>query len=450
MTEREMREAFGELASGVRAAPDPYTRLMARSRRTTRMRAAGLTTGFAAAVAAAIFGTVGLQGMAGPNPTDGSSSMYMDNSEPINQWTRGLIDAPTRGELAADQAFINDLTNRLRTRFAPSGQLKVLFAEDVGESRIIVAARFTATHQIGISIAGHRGAGAEDLSRAATEHFQVGDVMIGALRPFSLFSGGRLSADGSRIISTSVGLAVPGCAVETAAWSEKPPVWTPAPKGDHVTSADAPGERAARVTCDGVLRYQGYLGESGSRLVRNVTDAQQKAAGGRRGRGSFPDMISRHILGSDHCDGPIEQAELIFGGTVPGVDGPPVHVGVCPGVKGGWVVAGLYEDGHGGEFVTDADMGQLSSIIVMLPPDLHGSEVYLVLAAREAVRLEVRDANGVLLETPTLGAGVGSITIPKGQTRSLKAFDAAGNEVGAGTGPTPQRADNGIEPIDNW
>jgi hypothetical protein len=107
------------------------------------------------------------------------------------------------------------------------------------------------------------------------------------------------------------------------------------------------------------------------------------------------------------------------------------------------------ENGFG--FWTNADLS-LETSIVEIPPSIWPGDVHLVLAPRNAVRLEVSDLDGHVLETPSMGSGVAAIHLAFGQKVKLRAFDAGGNEVGAGVVPMPVRPPviTEIEQIENW
>src|SRR5215218_10676599 len=108
MSELELRNAFRELAGGVKPAPEPYARLMARSR---RRRLSRWVTGFTAAVAAAVLAPVALNAANDLSPDLGP----IDNSVLlITPWTRQLIDAPPRGALAKDANLLHELEKALR------------------------------------------------------------------------------------------------------------------------------------------------------------------------------------------------------------------------------------------------------------------------------------------------------------------------------------------------
>jgi hypothetical protein len=77
----------------------------------------------------------------------------------------------------------------------------------------------------------------------------------------------------------------------------------------------------------------------------------------------------------------------------------------------------------------------------------------MVLAPRNATRLEVSDLDGHVLDNVSMGAGVASIHLADGKTVKLRALDAGGNEVGMGVAPMPTHAPSGAagpEEIDNW
>lgn len=159
MSEDELRRAFGQITAEIRPVPDPYPRLMKRNDRQRRGRVAGWT---AAAVAALIMGPVGLQQLAvhGPSGRPTSPADWRHWSRPITEWVQRLIDSPTRGALAVDQRFLDSLVAQVDTdqhAREHGARVKVLFAEDVGDTRLAIAALYTDAEQVGIFMSGPKG-----------------------------------------------------------------------------------------------------------------------------------------------------------------------------------------------------------------------------------------------------------------------------------------------------
>src|SRR5687768_10318816 len=130
MSELELREAFRELAGGVKPQPDPYARLMSRAR---RRRFSRWFTGFAAAVAALVIAAVALNAANEPSPDLGpiDQSVLL-----VTPWTRKLIDGHVRGALAGDAKLVDEAGKAARTlKTGPMSEypIKVLFIEDVGD-----------------------------------------------------------------------------------------------------------------------------------------------------------------------------------------------------------------------------------------------------------------------------------------------------------------------------
>src|SRR5690606_1746742 len=125
--------------------PDPYGRLV-RRRRWGRFRL-GVLTGVAATAVAS--GVVAVAPVGSPEPTP----IPTHNFQGELRWEASIIDAPTRGSLATDEAFTADLANRIEQRSRdgdhpmfedtngrPMGEVeaRVIFAEDIDDTRLVV------------------------------------------------------------------------------------------------------------------------------------------------------------------------------------------------------------------------------------------------------------------------------------------------------------------------
>jgi len=128
-----------DLTKQLKAMPDPHSRVVARYRRSQRRR---LTAGSVSLVifAAAATGTV----TALRRFEEGPAAQTPHGWEAVLQWAQRLADSPTRGSLAADKAFLDDLTQLVAARQRSGAypikdsvtQTKVIFAGDIGPHRV--------------------------------------------------------------------------------------------------------------------------------------------------------------------------------------------------------------------------------------------------------------------------------------------------------------------------
>ncbi len=451
MSENGLRQAFEEITAGIRPAPGAYPRLMRRHHVLRRRRAVGWTGAVTVLVVAAMLGPVGLQHLSRQLPSDTASSSGLGEfSGPITPWILRLIDSPTRGSLANDSRFIAGLTDVVaaRQRTAEHGaRVKVLFAGDVGPARLAIAAVYTSSEQFGVFMTGSSGVSADDLypPRVDSDDDPRIPAAIAALKPFAGVSLSRVDQAPS-----SVWLAPQRCLVSMADRGAHPQ-WV-VPQQGYLAYSGSTSSKVAQVVCDGVVRYQGFPpGGAGIVMARHVTDEQVGAASAARARGSFPVAVAKNLLASVNCDRPVGESMLLFGGAVPGLDNSPeYYVAICPTKAGPWYVQINAESGEGMGFPADVDLSADSSIVT-IAPQLWPGDLHLVLAPRNATRLEVRDLQGNVLSTTPMGAGVASIELAPGQKVNLRAFDEAGNVVGTGAAPLPAPTPpDDPERIENW
>ncbi|HCT80852.1 MAG TPA: hypothetical protein DGT23_30660 [Micromonosporaceae bacterium] len=445
MSANELRQAFRDLAAEVKVAPDPYPRIMKRGRKTRRMKGTAWSGLVAGAVVAILFGPVGLQVQTAPQVVP---SKVVEGGYPMTSWTRKLIDAPTRGGLAGDRAFVSSMSAQIgRFEFGSlaGAEVKVLFAQDIGEHRLVVAARFTDANQTGFFMAGAKGASAAELlplkgSKAVT---------IKALSPYTVadyaFGGQTMSYAG-------VGLAPEGCVVATQVNGQ----WQDSTTGTYVTWSEPALAKAAKVTCDGVERYEGPLSDHDIPVEVFMPEIEwhiDKALEGHRGvasRGIVSLFLSRHR--HLQATGPMR---ILYGGSIPG-DFGNIYVAALPLPGGCWLVDVIRSDSSAGGYVTAVDVGDPSVVLTVFAPVTNSLDSrMLVLAPENAATLEVRDKANVLRETVTLKRGVGVVTLLESQRSvQLRALDANHVQVGAGTGPTPIFPDGLVnsypDKVENW
>jgi hypothetical protein len=147
--EDDIRTAFERITEPVVPRPDPLGRLLVRRRRRTWRRGIGAA---AAAVALAFAGgalaTAPIGGGVGPSPGPDRSGNVTGQDSPkarITAWTRRLIESPTRGNLAGDTEFVDEVTRQAKgASEAPVGldRIKVLAIADANGGRVAVIAHY--------------------------------------------------------------------------------------------------------------------------------------------------------------------------------------------------------------------------------------------------------------------------------------------------------------------
>jgi hypothetical protein len=241
--EEDVREAFARAVEPIVPDPDPMGRLLRRRRR----RRVGLSSIVVVVVCAAVAVTLAGRSLS-PRPVTVGDEYTITSS-----WTRRLLDSPTRGNLAHHRPLVEALGQDARAAMQPPPQLDrthVLFVGDVGARRVLAVAFSNDTTAMLYYGAAPAGASASALLHA---NGMVGNVRI---EPFTIVQ------PESEIV---VGLAPAGCEVAVAGPGELQPdgtmrrVWTAEPTGDYVVRDTYPDGGPVRVTCTGVVRYQGPL-----------------------------------------------------------------------------------------------------------------------------------------------------------------------------------------------
>jgi hypothetical protein len=131
--EEDVRAAFARVVEPVVPEPDPMGRLLKRRRRRRGVVVSSVVVVLCAAV------TVGLAGRSRSGPHVSVGDEYTITSS----WTRRLLDAPTRGNLAGDKALVDALRRGARAAMRPPAPLErthVLFVGDVGARRVLAVA----------------------------------------------------------------------------------------------------------------------------------------------------------------------------------------------------------------------------------------------------------------------------------------------------------------------
>lgn len=455
MSERALIEALARLAEPVVPGEDPYGRLMRRHRNSRRrLLAGGIGAVVAAALAGLVLGPLGPAMTADPpEVVDPSASPFVRryHSEAITPWVRKLIESPTRGSLAADREFVDDLAARLRQRdvtVVPDGTVKILFAGDVGTARLVVAARYDAGQQVGIALFDERGASPAQLAQAGTD--QRANGSMASVHPLSPYVGVSF-ANTAVAWGAGVDLAlVPaGCRIAVAPIAG-PRTWRDEPGGD-VAIGFAP-TRLHRVTCDGKVRHLGLAGAGGlgEHNVRPLTEDEVTAAVAAA-RGEVDPVLAAELLRRQGgTSGLIGPPRLLYMGRMPGApaDEPRFSVLVAPEADGMWRVEVETEQGGFG-FRTDVDLGRADAMIALdswwltppsttpgaTPDPVPSATRMVVLAPREAVRVRLLAVGDRVVDTVELVDGVGAFPYDGKAEWSLQAVDATGAVVATGRAP---------------
>ncbi len=424
MSELELREAFQELAGGVKPKPDPYARLMSRAR---RRRFSRWFTGVAAAMAALVIAPVTLNAADEPTPKLGP----IDNSVLlITPWTRQLIDAPVRGALAADTKLVDEAgkaARSLKTGLMSGYPVKVLFIEDVGDKRIVVAVRHSKTHQVGIAAAAPRGARGDQLAEAFRH-----DVYMESLTPFTAIEFGSGIAQNLR--HAGMAIAPPGCEIARATQDSQAPQWKVSGKGDYLVWSQSVADQLVRVICAGMRRYEGALLDLAN-MVQATSDLAAFQAATLAGSGyDVPALIFQDMMSNTYPPQAVGPLRVIFSGSVTGMTNP-AYVSADPVDKGRWRVQ-IHAGSGFSRLLTTSDVLAADAVVAMDIPDDGVADGVLVVAPPSAVNLEIRDrASGALLTSVPLAKGAALVPMRAAEDMVLRAFDASGSQIGTGVFP---------------
>jgi hypothetical protein len=469
MNVEQLRHDFDRLADGVVPVPDPYGRLLRRSRR-RRLAQAGTVVGTAvAAILALATGGVAVQGT-GDRTGDTFAGWPI-----TSDWTRRLIDSPTRGSLAGNSALLGDLVAAIHP-LAPQSlaRTKVLFAGDVGQNRLAVIANYSDTDATIGEFSGPRNASVEELVRNFRANFAPSEtpLMRGMLAPVLTIAGPPGNADAAR--GWTVVLAPAGCQVATSAAAGS---WQPAPTGDWLLAATS-GLFYTRVSCAGAVRQQGPTGTvdevsgiaSGNLPVpaRGNADPTAVAAAVAAfdrltqavGRGDQPHVIWAGQLPDPKTPG---QAVLVAG------DGASRPVMLQIGSPGKSMVAmapagQATPDGEPTMAQSRKEWGLISTgqsddhgLVAVRLPQRVGAHAELtdrlfVVAPPTAVRVEAIGPNGQVIAQAITSEGLSTLDIGIGRAGSVRALDVGGQPVATSTLAEPANGTRlfGEQLITNW
>ena len=354
MSVDELRTRFADLAGSVVPDEDPYGQLMRRARR-RRTRWAGGFAALAALLATLLTGqTVLGLGSGGPERRPDQRRTDPADGFPVDsEWTWKLINAPARGKLARDEALVNDLArafDRHRAKLGVSAALpkvRILFAEDLTNRRVVVAVYHSGSAATLVSRTGGNGASAEDL-------FASG-VSTGPQRvePFTVVqrSTERAKATRTAVWATPwlLGLAPPGCQIRSGLGQYGPDgtvsrTSEPAPTGDYLLLTPDAYRGTWEVHCAGVRRYQGPVGHRVDEIAnpamtvapataaQGVTDGDSLLAARQAGSAYGPLLSGAGLRGVDPAQ---QQPTIRWSGLVPGPSGlTPAALLVPPTMAG--------------------------------------------------------------------------------------------------------------------
>ncbi|WP_405097199.1 hypothetical protein [Micromonospora sp. NBC_01412] len=437
----EIKEALTRLAEPVVPRPDPYHRLLVRvrRRRQRRMTVAGVV-GLAAVAALPVFGAAGppaaTDAAASPPPAIGT---YQPASRIDKPMVRRLLDSPTRGNLAGDEALIADIKRQYRAARAqllvdPAlDEVKVLLAHDVPGARTVVVAFLNDSYASLRHGLGDAGASVPELLKKTGTPDEPQP-----LEPY-VFLGRQSPIAGHYVANLAVGLAPAGCRVETSADGRIRPDGTvtrtwQAVNGDGfvVRGAGQVAERW-RFTCDGVVRYAGPEGGGlGRGVVENAPSVSTTGALGQVDAAFAATAVYelQGMLENHGLTGPVPQ--VVWGGRLPDwVPGAPAAVLVRSCSTAGGCAALLATDADPPRQPESASSVDYISV-AMGQPDLVAVQVVgatrgvLVVGPESAVRAELLDGEGRTIASGRLEAGAGAIRADPRQVTKIKILDRDG------------------------
>lgn len=510
-TENEawVRSRLAAIAEPVRPRPDPYERLLRRRRLSWIYRGTGSAAAVVVvAVTSAMAATV-VVAPARPEPTELRGWF---------RWIEELVDGPPRGALAADEPFRQELEQQVTTvvrsgefhedllgidsSLHPDQEVRLLFADDIDDRRIVVLALRLATppdyppYPAGpgrmkpLWLVGPRGASASSLASAVTSDPEPGvDSGSGSASPFVVAKVGEPSVsalidssdsaalDAANAAVTYVGLAPPGCTVLAAA-ATTPDSWVPEPTGSYIVRTPATYRAEFwRVTCDGVVRQEGHVPSPTNPSIPG--ELIEPALADLAAAGQSDDVLLRWGVNSAARSfaevGPFVAgpAQLLYAGLASGlvigdeqehVETPRAVVVVAPRVSSTWfcflgVSVGTTNAHEGTQAVVVLDADPLApeaTIAVGLTPRLANPQVVALLTSAAATAQLVA-ADDTVLMTASVADSFVVLTVPDAYVidnvrapdgLSVVAYDAIGSVVS--TTPVIASPVRSVDGIGNW
>ncbi len=438
----EIRQEFARLAEPVVPGPDPYQRLLSRvrRRRQRRMAVTGVAGLAAVALALPVVGAAERQGITGVASSPPAAGAYQPASPIDEPMVRQLLDSPTRGNLAGDEALIAEIERQYRAARAELlvdpmlDEVKVLLAHDAPGARTVVVAFLDDAHALLRRASGQAGASVPELLR------QTGTPDEPApLEPY-VFLGRQSSVKGRHVADLAVGLAPAGCLVETSADGRIQPDGSVARSWQEVGTDGFVLREAGRLaerwrfTCHGVVRYAGPAG--GGLGVISPTEAAPPVSTASA-RGSVDATLAatavrdlQGLLDLHGLAGPAPQ--VIWGGRLP--DWVPsgssaVLVKSCS-TDGGCAALLKTEAGSppqqpesGSPAGYQTATGSPDLVVVQTPGETGG---VLVVGPEAAARVELLDGKERTIASGQLDTGAGTVRVDPRQVVKVKVFDTDG------------------------
>ncbi len=423
----ELRATLDRHAELVTARSDPYERVLLRRRRRQRQRVAAI---------ALVAGLL----MAGPAAWLAAQDTHPIADRPSLEALRPLLDSPTRGSLAGDATFLAVLRGRASTEVDrqrgnradgphmpddPS-QIKVLFAGDVGNNRIVV-------------LAGDDSWPLYAIYRGGPFHVATGLTLAGSgqLEPVldSVFSTAPDHASESLMLLGPAGAAYEkGVATYTAAGVTLN--WTRIEtEGDYLTLDNLWGRHRFRVVLDGKVLLETEAGSP--KPVAGQDPYFEARPEGGRGR-PLPDAAKRAVdalstmsglSGSEASFRVLWSDEIDRAGTTTGRAYVVTVQAILSGGGGPYFTAafdtgdGSYRD-HPTGYGVGGDV-EHTLIVMRLPHYVADPGDRLqIIAPPRAVRAEV--TIGTQTRRVTLISSVGHLDVPPGLPVTVRAFDGMG------------------------
>ncbi|GAA1385282.1 hypothetical protein [Catellatospora chokoriensis] len=417
-----LRATLDRHAAEVTPRPDPYPRVVSRHRRRRRRVTAAI-----AAVALVFVVAPGAWLFGRPQP-------YLPVAGPPPAALLPLLNSPTRGSLAGDNAYIESLrqlvaeddTNSDGGSRLPDdpGLIKVLFVGDIGARRIAVVAGVDGKPLVA-AYQGKPGDGADELS----------PTMLAELEP-ALGTG--FAMDNGNAERTYLLLGPVGAVYETAetryTGTGIQRNWTrlDAPDG-YVGIADLVRQQRFRVLTGGTVLYE-TEGGAAAGPGSTVTVDPQPAAGRGRPMPAAATQIANSLATLTRLTGPDVTYRVLWSDEIdmPGTSTGRAAVVTVQAVTadgGGPYATGTIDTGEG--YYRDHPSGygiagdvEHTLLAMRLPWYQVESDRLQIIAPPAAVRAEVvRD--GQTAEA-TLVNGVGGLTVPLNSQLTIRVYDATG------------------------
>ena len=465
LDEQLARTLFERTARTMVPAPAPMTRLAARRRRFRTRRLIGVASALVLLLGGGPLAQIAAPDLPVPGVEDVLGDSDVPGQEIRSEWTRRLIESPTRGNLAADRALADAVMGAFREHWYGTGirrpdrarisrdldHVRLLFLHEAGQQRQAVAVFYNDTHAAVVSLIGPANADPDRL--VATANTYSGGV---AAEPF-------LFLNEAPVADSVVALAPAGCdiavsdAVDVDSHGVAHREWTRL--GDWTLRPVGSGQDWWQVTCDGQVYYRQPV----SRYPEVKPDAPATPL-----RGTVDPTMAARVAGAWRISGHglVSGGVLLWGGVPPGQT-QPVAVVATPTAGGGVAVLALTGDGSFPVFADGPDSRRIegppdtetdtavttgtstTALTVVRLPDPSGavSDRLLVIGPPGAQQLRSTTAPGPI----PLVDGVTVISAP----RPLDAqFDAVRDGVVMASmrliEPTAGPARFGIEMVDRW